>query len=401
MGLNRDIKVIIQDGGIGRLPIGRDYYTGCIFQNAALPAGFGVNDRIKRVYSIKGAEALGITVALFPVEHYHISEYFRILEKYGVNGFLDVGIYAIGLGLFDGSEITLMQDNAQGQLRQIGVFLVNPYASSFITGADAKAALLDTDGYPLSVYLAADIPDYTLLTDLRTLDKKWVSLVLAQDGAATGAALYTSEGYSITALGAVLGITAVAEVHQRIGNMRIPYDVSGTTELQTLALADGTLLSAVTDAEIDTLTDEAYTLLVKRRITGSFVYVDAMTASSDTSDYIEQRFNRTIGKAKRYLLDGYQSVQNSEIYVNPTTGKMTAKTISDLENQGLDELNKLAILDNISYDPDTGKVPRKSIQIDPEQDVLTTDKILVTAKVVPVGAVSEMEISLSLTTAIS
>lgn len=401
MALQRDVKVIIQEGGIGRLPIGKDYYTGLIFQNATLPTGFAVDDRIKRIYSIIGAEDLGITEALFPVEHYHISEYFRILEKFNINGFLDVGIYAIGLGAFDGSEITLMQNNANGDLRQIGVYLVDAYASTFITGANAKAEALNVDGYPVSIYLAADHANYSLLVDLRVLDSKWVSTIISQDGAGKGNDLYISEGYSITTIGAILAITAVAEVQQRIGNMRIPFDLSGITELQTLALADGTLISTITDTEIDTLTDQGYTLLLKRRITGSYIYVDAMTASAETSDYIEQRFNRVVGKAKRYLLEEYQIIQNSEIYVDPDTGRLSSKTISDLETIGLDALNKLAISANISFDQNTGRVPRKSIQINPDQNVLQTDKIEISAKIVPVGSVSELEISLSLTTSIS
>ena len=186
MNLNRDIKVIIQNGGIGRMPTGKDYYTGIIFQNASLPSGFASDDRIKRVYSLAQAEALGITVALFPVEHYHISEFFRILEKYNVNGLLDVGIYNISAGTFDGEEIQIMQNNAGGELRQIGVFLQDSYALGFLTGANTYAAACDTDGYPVSVYLASDHADYTALVDLRPNDKKWVSVVIGQDGGGTG-----------------------------------------------------------------------------------------------------------------------------------------------------------------------------------------------------------------------
>jgi hypothetical protein len=401
MSLNRDIKVTIQNGGVGRLPIGEDYVTGLIMQSATLPSGFGSSDRIKIVYSIKGAEALGITAALFPVLHYQIDEYFRILEKYGKNGYLYVGIYAIGTGLFDGTEIQTMQTYAAGKLRQIGVFLIDPYASSFVTGANTYAQTCDTNGYPLSVYITAGVADVDSLVTLRTLDKKWVSVIIGMDGAGVGKTLYDTLNYSVCALGAILGITAVAEVQQRIGNMRIPYDLSGITELQTLMVADGTLLSAISDAQIDTLTDGGYTLIVKRRTAGSFVYVDAMTAALGTSDFIEQRFNRTISKAKRFLLDAYRVTQNSELYVNPDTGKMNASTISYLENLGLAALDQLAVMKNISFDEATGKVPRKSIQIDPNQNVLTTDEILVVAKVVPVGAVTEMTISLSLATSIS
>lgn len=400
MALNNDVKVTIQDGGLGRLPAGKDFYTGVIFQSATKPTEYGTDD-IKRVYSLKDAESKGITVASFPVEHYHVSEFFRVCEKFGVNALLDVGFYNINPLAYTGAEIISMQDNANGELRQIGVFFTDTYALDFLTASNTAAETLNGDGFPVSIYIAADVTDYTTLVDLRTNDKQWVSFILAQDGGGTGAALFASEGYSISAIGAILGITAVAEVQQRIGNMSIPFDLSGITELQTLAVLDGTLISAIADSAIDTLTTQGYTLLVKRRITGSYVYTDALTASADTSDYTEQRFNRVIGKAKRNLLSAYSVVQNAEIYVDPTTGYMDKKTVSYLEQIGLDSLRGLATLGNISYDRESGDIPRKSIQIDPAQDVLTTNKILVNAKVVPVGAVSEMDISLSLTTSIS
>ncbi len=390
--LNQDIRVYITDGGLGRVAAGRDWYSGMLFQDATLPAGYGT-DNVKRISSIKQAETFGITVALFPVAHYHISEFFRVSQKLGSSVWIDIGFYPISTAAFDGTEIVTMQDNAGGELRQIGVFLVDPYAVGFVTGANTKAQDLDDRGFPTSVYLASDL-DLTTPTDLRSLDSKWVSVVAGQDGNGVGAALFTSEGYSITDLGALLGATAHARVHERIGWVQ-KFDVSGITELQTLALCDGTLISTLTDAEINTLYDYGHTFLVKRRIAGSYYYADSMTAAIGTSDFTEQRLNRTIGKAKRLILEYLAPMQNSPLYVNPTTGKMTEQTIGVFNSYTRAALDILAQAEEISYDLNSGSIPVGSISIDPDQNVLATNKVSIIAKVIPVGAAGLVDVSLS------
>jgi hypothetical protein len=48
-------------GGLGRPLAGTDYVSGMLFYSASLPSGFGASDRIKTIYSIEEAVALGIT----------------------------------------------------------------------------------------------------------------------------------------------------------------------------------------------------------------------------------------------------------------------------------------------------------------------------------------------------
>jgi hypothetical protein len=52
----------VQQGGLGRRPANDDYISGFIayVANANLPHGFATNDRIKRVFSLQEADALGI-----------------------------------------------------------------------------------------------------------------------------------------------------------------------------------------------------------------------------------------------------------------------------------------------------------------------------------------------------
>lgn len=60
MALN-DVVFIKGQGGLGRPLPGEDYISGFVFYTATLPTGFSSSDRIKNIFSVQDAEALGIT----------------------------------------------------------------------------------------------------------------------------------------------------------------------------------------------------------------------------------------------------------------------------------------------------------------------------------------------------
>lgn len=59
MGLN-DIVFQLGQGGLGRPLPGQDYISGLIFYTGTLPSGFSSTNRIKQIFSVADAEALGI-----------------------------------------------------------------------------------------------------------------------------------------------------------------------------------------------------------------------------------------------------------------------------------------------------------------------------------------------------
>lgn len=399
MALQQDIQVSITDGGLGRTSTGKDWYSGIVFQNAALPSGFTADTPLK-VFSLADAENKGITVDLFPVAHYHISEFFRVSQKLGLSAWISVMFSNISLGAFDGTVIKTIQDANGGNLRHVGVFLNDPYADTFTTGANSVANTLFADGFPVSVYLVSNMADVSTLVDARSLDAQWVSNIISQDASGVGADLYASEGYSIGTLGATMATEAASKVHERTGWVE-NYDISGPVELQELAFVDGTLVADAADTLIDQLNDYGYTLMVKRRKPGSYHYVDSMTASSLSSDYTEQRFNQVVGKATRNLYDKYAILQNGPVYANPKTGQLSTLSIEYIKSLGEEALNELAEAREINYDLDTGEIPDKSIIIDPDQDVLTTNRIVIGGKISPVGAAGSIQFNISLSTAIN
>jgi hypothetical protein len=381
-----------QQGGLGRQQPGNDYISGLIFQNStALLAG-----AVQKVSTLAEAEALGVTVATYPVENYHISEFFAIAQN--INGLAQGTLYfmikAITPAGYDGTEIEDIQNFAAGDIRQAGVFLTDPFLAGMVTDSQTAATTLEAEDRPLSVIVAADFTALTIsaLADIRLLDSKNVSVCIGEDADGVGGALATSEGYSITCLGASLGSVAQAAVHENIG-WRGKFDVTHGTEYEVLNFATGEALADQSKATITALTEDGYLFLVKETgVNGSF-HNDSPTTTLVTSDYAYIENNRTIDKAVRLVRENLIPKINSPLYANPSTGKLSEATISDFRNDAFKALENMAANAEISTNED-GSLPENSVIIDPDQDVLTTSTITLTVQIVPVGVARTITVNI-------
>lgn len=388
-----------QNGGLGRQQPGNDYISGLIFQNStALLAG-----AVQKVSTLAEAEALGVTSATYPVENYHISEFFSMAENVNglAQGILYFMIKDITATTYDGSEIETIQNFAKGDIRQVGVFLTDPYLAGMVTDSQTVCTTLESNNRPLSVIIAADFTATTIsaLADARTLDSKNVSVCIGEDADGVGGALATSEGYSITCLGASLGITATASVHENLG-WRGKFDVTHSTEYEVLNFATGEFVETQSQATIDALTEDGYLFLVKETgVSGSF-HNDSPTATLITSDYAYVENNRTIDKAVRLIRENLINKINAPLYVNPSTGKVTEATISDFKNDAFKALENMAANNEINTNSD-GTLPENSILIDPDQDVLSTSTITLTVQIVPVGVARTITVNIGFVVSIS
>lgn len=509
------------EGGLGRQQPGEDYISGIIFQQTALPSGFGASDRIKKVTTLKEAEALGIvdthvdetkatggnieitasgaaddvwTISITPagqsaitlgayteqtsdttiliatglfeavnaltsshgftatnsvasnvaliapdkygasidtsglvcassgagtdtetqftggvgseiaINHYHIAEFFSEAEQITglAQGILYIGIYTA----FASSQIGLVQDYAEGKIRQIGVFLPDTFASSQVTASQTGATAVETDDKPLSVLLTADFSATTIsaLADMRALSSKNVSVVIGEDKAGEGGRLTGVEGFSISSLGATLGVTANAAVHENIGwrqafdlihsrTRSIAVQSSPFNEYETLQFATGEAWDLQSAATLETLTNQGYVYLTKETgVNGSF-HDDSPTAILITSDYSYLENNRTIDKAVRLAKDNLTPKINSPLYVDADTGKLSEATIQDFKNDAFKALENMASNGEINTQAD-GELPANSVIIDPDQNVLTTSTVEMTIQIVPVGVARTITVNI-------
>ena len=379
-------------GGLGRALIGEDHITGLIFfiANADLPSGFGTSDRIKEVFSIDEAEALGITEgsATTGVLWYDVNEYFRQQPK----GDLYIGLYDDTSP--DLTSIELMQAFANGKIRQIGVHDAGTtFAASATTTLQASVANLNAVDMPLEVIYAADfsgVSNLSTLADLRALSNPNVSVVLGEDGAGAGAALAVSTSASVTALGAVLGAVSLAAVNENVGWIA-KFNFATTTEFEVPAMANGDLVKDLSASLLSTLNDRGYIFLRKFvGIAGSYAN-DSNTCVTAANDFAYIENNRVMNKAIRNVRVGLLPNLNSPILVNED-GTLSEETIAIFKNDADAALDQM-LRDN--------EVSAKAIIIDPAQNVLTTSEVVVTVQIVPVGVSRTITVNISFTTSIT
>jgi len=368
--------------------------------NVALtaPAGLGdsINSGTHLSFTTTGTGAATVTQftggvdAFFDVVHYHISEIFRR----NPNVKLYVGIYATPVSAYDFAEITTMQNACDGKLRQLGVYLKDEaFSTAHLNTIQAICTVLETNHKPLSVLYAADITaitDLTTLSDLKALTDQNVSVIIGQDGGNTGAALYTEKGYSITCLGATLGAVSLAAVHENIGWVS-KFNMSGNNELETPAIANGTLVSTLSDNAIAAIDTKGYIFLKKHvGIAGTYFY-DSWTATAATNDYNCIERNRTMDKAIRNVRTNLLPYTNSPIYVDPTSGKLQLAICKNLEavgNKALEDMEK------------NGELSGYQTFIDPNQNILQTSNLNIVITNVGVGVSRTMTVKISYTTSL-
>lgn len=334
------------------------------------------------------------TVAGVPSEqavwYYHISEFFRMNPK----GVLYVGLYAVP-GSYTFAEITLMQNFAQGVIRQIAIYKKATYADADIALIDAVCKANDALKKPISALYAADLTataDITTLATLATKTNNKVSVVIGQDGLRQGYFLFATNGKSITNVGTLLGSISKANVSESIAWVN-QFNISNGVENEVGMFANGQFYE--TFAELETILEAMNTkrYIFVRKFTGlsGTYFNDSHTAIAESSDYAYLENNRVIDKAIRVLNTAYTPYINSPLNLN-ADGTLTDVTVGLLEGVGETALDEMVRLGNINaYD----------VVIDPSQDVLSTSELVVAVTLLMPGVARQITIPISFTQSIA
>lgn len=331
-----------------------------------------------------GTTFTGGVASQIDVMHYNISEYFRAQPK----GNLYVGVYTAST---DFNEVVLIQNFSNGKIRQVGVYTQASFLTSDVAKLQTQADLNSANYKPLEVIYQADfhsVTDLTTLTDLHTLNAKNVSVTLGQDGNAKGKSLYLATGKSIGCMGLTLGAVAFAKVSDSIAWVD-KFNMSNV-EMETLAFANGSLLTGLSDGLINNLDGKAYIFLKKFiGISGSY-YDNPYTCVPVTSDYSRINNNRTVNKVSRGLRTFLLPALASPIKVN-ADGTLSEDVIASFKalcNRALDVMIR------------DGELSAFKVTINPAQNVLSTNQLFIDVKIVPVGTADEIIVNVGYTLAI-
>lgn len=392
-----DITFIKGASGLGTPLSGKDFYSGLVFYlpgATALPAGFDTTHRTKQVFQIQDAEALGIAQGSsnYGFMWYHINEFFSLAPK-GVL-YIHIGVNPVGPAVHDFAEITTMQNYANGEIRQVGVYYNDvAFATSQVNSAQAIYTALNTAHKPLHIILAPDIhavTDLTTLSDLTALTDGQVSVCIGQDAGGAGLALFTSLVKSITCVGAMLGTVALSAVNENIGWVG-KFNQTHGVELDIIAISNGALIADQSDSLLTAIQNKGYTFLRKQvGIAGSY-YNDSFTAIIVTDDYHTIENNRTMDKAKRGIRTYLLPKLNSPLFVQ-SDGTLRPDTIADFQTTTEQALEQMKIANELSA---------YQVIINPAQNVISTSKLAITVKIIPVGVARQIEVTVGFTLKVS
>jgi hypothetical protein len=364
------------------------------------PKKFGIflNTGSPLIVTIVGAIAgtitqfSGGTFSALAFYYYHISEFFRLQP----GGNLYVGFFPVP-GLYTFAEVNTIQNFSTGKIRQVGVYkdFASEWSSNDLTALHNACVVSDTAHKNISALYAADMistADISTLIDLSTLTANKSSIVIVQDAGGQGNFLYKTSNKSVSALGAVLGAVAFAKVSESIGWVE-KFNFSDENELEVVGFSNGQPYSsaAISDNLISSLDDRRYILFYKPSgVAGTYV-TNANTAIAQSSDYAYIEDNRTIDKAIRGIYSNLVPSLNGPLTLK-ADGTLTDETVAALESAAAPNLD--AMVRN-------GELSDYSVVINPNQMVLVTEELDVTAELLQQGVARQIVVNIGFVPKIS
>lgn len=343
-----------------------------------------------------GAVTLGVTgiASLLAVWYYHINEFFRL----NPNGNVWVGFFTLpaNAGAYTYVDIVTLQTAADGKIRQFSVYAPHNYAATaqdvrdFITNSVASLQTQYTaifnNKQPGQILFATDL---TLLAgianltlDLGTLAGNRVSVIIGQDGANQGYQLWLASGYSITMLGATLGVTSLSAVSDDIGDLG-QFNMTSLSELSVPAFATGELVKKISGNLITQLDLYRYIFITTYQgYSGVFINNDHCACPyPDQFAYIH--FGRTWDKASRLLYTAYLPYLKAKFSLS-ANGKLSPTTQATLQQAG-----QMA-LDPMVQDQDLSGY---TVAVPSNQNPNTSGKLAVTVHLLAMAIANEIDIT--------
>lgn len=387
----QNLTITRTNGNLVRSLAGEDHISGLVFYSATLPTSTGgapeftAAERIHTISSIETAEKYGITADAAAWEtkvlHYILESIFNMNP--GVS--LYVGIFKPAAGANAFSEIKLIQNFAGGRLRQVGVWNgAVELSDTIINSLQSVATTLEAQNKPLSILYAPKVADVTSLESYVKAGRKNVSVVIAQDGEGTAAALYKDAGNaakaSVSALGDLLGAVSKAKVHQSVAWVE-----QFPTNIAVAAFGDGTKYRDLDTATIEELDADRFIFCrTYDGFAGTF-FNDNHTLDLPTSDYAYISDVRTMDKAVRGIRSYLLPKLGRPMKVDASTGKLERTAVEHLITTG----NKA--LEDMERD---GELSGYKFDIDPDQNILSTSRVRGVIKNVPVGVMRNLDLEI-------
>lgn len=350
----------------------------------------------------------GISEAVNPLLHHHITEYFRM-------GGRGVQLYVLNVlegdkpgyvELIGDTSVKQMLAEADGQVFQMGfcyiptgeVTLVDGLPSEIIPAIKAAQVLADEQaqkGRPLHVALgctgieevhaSAMMNLRELKTDGVPVNCPQVSLMIGQDWDFAETLEGAEQEYA--AVGTLLGCMAAQPVSYNVGEV-------ATMMLTNANRGDWVNAGLSSHEKVKAREDELEGLNAKGYVLGEYYsgvvclnddHVCARIAVDKDGNMSESTIamSRTNNKVIRELYGAYQEKVKSTVPVDPTTGKMSAGVVKYFADIGNNIFSNMAA---------KGELSGGETEVDGDSNLLTGDRVLnVYYRWVPMGCIGAVE----------
>jgi len=310
---------------------------------------------------------------------YVVNEFF----KHSPNAELYVIVASIdNTDNFIASAITELAQFAKGRIRQTAVVVrTNHDVNEVINECRNEAVTMAVNAMPMSIVLACNSSwgiDFNAPDDFRQPGAERISMVAGDDLFS-----YDDDEIFIGNAGAVLGLISKAAVHESIAwvqkfNTNIAYP--GIMNIP---------VSSFSKSELDVI--DTYGYLYFRTypgIAGSYMN-DSHTIGDPTSEFSKIEAVRTMDKVERGIRTYLTPYLGAPLYVDAETGKLRADTVAFIETlagRQLEDMEK------------AGELSGYKVEVDPNQNVLSTSTVEIVVKQVAVGVMRRINVKLSYAT---
>lgn len=379
------ISIVLGQGGTGQTNQTADGVSALILEGVAV-AGIISLHETKTVYSVDELTAIGITSG--GANDYAFTQIKGFYDEAGEGAELFIMLtdktLTQSLDLANAYAKQLLSD-ASGKVRLLGAGRKKQTTPTITNGlnADAHAAVAKaqvlaedfTSRYrPLRVAIGGNSYSGTAsaLKDYTTDDKNRVAMFIGADNSGKYASV-----------GKFIGRLAKSPVQRKPSRV-----LDGAVkELTEAYLTDG---AVVEDAENawDTIHDKGYCFYRNHVGRAGYYYTGDPTLTTGADDYNSIARGRVIDKAYIITYDVLLNHLSDEVEIN-ADGTMSPGLIKAWEG----EIENAIVLQMKQY----GEISNVFIDIDPKQNVISTNKVEVTVKIQPVGYADFIDVKLGYT----
>lgn len=392
-----DILITRAQGGLGRQQPTNDGISALITQGVAI-AGKLVLDTDYELRSVLAAESLGIAATgAYDRLHAHLSEYFRLSP--GAVLILRVVAQSVPLAsILDKAQAHAksLLLAANGRVKQLAVVL-NPaagYLPDTTAGIDADVLAAVAAGQALAKEEFAEhrpvlvlVAGHSLTTDpaaapdLTALNAEFVAVLAGSDAASVGE----------PAIGTLLGAVSAASVNESVAWVQ-KFNLTGNGAFLNAGLSSGATVAQLLPGDLGAFADKGFIVVRQHAGIDGFYFSDSPTCTVVSSDYATIENVRTSNKAARLVRTALLPSLNGPLPVN-ADGTLQAQVVGELQGKAVATLSA-----GLSQ---PGEVSALAVYIDPNQNVVSSSKLAVQVRLVPVGVARQIKVDLGLTTKLS